>query len=59
MQTRSYPDVIMFLFDVDRIDSVTLSVYDPSQSHTAKYVASVHLQCCEKYCPDSRVPYQC
>lgn len=49
MQTRSFLGVTMFFFDGDKIDSVTLGVYDLTQSHTAEYIASMLLQSCEEW----------
>lgn len=49
MQTRSFLGVTMFFFDGDKIDSITLGVYDLTQSHTAEYIASMLLQCCEEW----------
>lgn len=47
MQTRNFLGMTMFFLSGDKIDSVTLGVYDLTQSHKAEYLPSIILQCCE------------
>lgn len=49
MQTRSFLGVTILFSDGDEMESVTLGVYDLTESHTAEYISSILLKTCEEW----------
>lgn len=50
MQTRSFLGVtVLFCNEEDNLESVSLGVYDLTQSHTAEYIANTLLKICEEW----------
>lgn len=50
MQTRSFLGVtVLFCNEEDKLESVSLGVYDLTQSHTAEYIANILLKACDEW----------
>lgn len=50
MQTRSFLGVtVLFCNEEDKLESVSLGVYDLTQSHTAEYIANILLKVCDEW----------
>lgn len=54
MQTRSFLGVTIHFYDDDNMASITLGVYELTESHTAEYIANMLLLTCREWLIDTK-----